>query len=105
MYDIAKKSWYVQRASGQRPRDRYALCTLVAVAGDNSSFNIIIHGGMSANNDIAFSDTHMLFLPSFEFFEFDKGVDVVHRFEHTCHLRKNKLFVIGGRDVDQQNPA
>lgn len=47
----------------------------------------------------------MLFLPSFEFFEFDKGVDVVHRFEHTCHLRKNKLFVIGGRDVDQQNPA
>lgn len=103
MYDIAKKSWYVQRVSGQIPRDRYAFCTSVAVAGDNSSFNIIIHGGMSANDGIAFSDTYMLSLPSFEFFELDKGVDVVHRFEHTCHLRKNKLFVIGGRGADQGN--
>lgn len=104
IYDIAKESWYTQRTSGQIPRDRYAFCTSVAVASDNSSYNIIIHGGMSMNNLEGFSDTYMLSLPSFEFFELDKGKSNSHRVEHTCHLRKNKLFIIGGRDMSQEDP-
>lgn len=105
IYDIAKESWYTQRASGQIPRDRYAFCTSVAVASDNSSYNVVIHGGMSMNDIEAFSDTYMLSIPSFEFFEVDKGVDTAHRCDHTCHLRKNKLFVIGGRGADQEIPS
>lgn len=105
IYDIEKKSWYLQRASGQIPRDRYWFCTAVAVASDKSSYSVFIHGGRSMSGREAFSDTFVLSLPSFEFFEIDKGADQVHRFDHTCHLLKNKLFVLGGRDVDQEMPT
>lgn len=104
IYDIAKESWYTQRTSGQIPRDRFAFCTSVAVASDNSSYNIIIHGGVGMNNIEAFSDTYMLSLPSFEFFKLDKGEGTSPRAEHTCHLRKNKLFIVGGHGIDQKNP-
>lgn len=104
IYDIAKESWYTQRTSGQIPRNRLAFCTSVAVASDNSSYNIIIHGGVGLNVIEAFSDTYMLSLPSFEFFKLDEGKDTSPRIEHTCHLRKNKLFIVGGRGVDQESP-
>lgn len=105
IYDIGKKSWYVQRTSGAVPRDRYWFCTSVAVASDNSSYSIIIHGGRSTYDREAFSDTFVLSLPSFEFFQVNDGVDQVRRFDHTCHLRGNKMFVLGGRDIDQDMPA
>lgn len=105
IYDIGKKSWYVQRASGYIPRDRYAFCTAVALAADNSSYNIIIHGGRSLNGREAFADTYVLSLPAFEFFQVDDGADQVRRFDHTCHLRGNKMLVLGGRDIDQDMPG
>lgn len=105
IYDIGKKMWYTQRASGSIPRDRYAFCTAVAVATDNSSYNIIIHGGRSLNSPEAFADTYVLSLPAFEFFQVQDGMDQVIRFDHTCHLRGNKMFVLGGRDVDQDMPG
>lgn len=105
IYDIAKQAWYVQRAGGYIPRDRYWFCTAVAVAADNSSYSIIIHGGFNLINREAFADTYVLSLPAFVFFRVDNGEDQVRRYDHTCHLRNNKLFVLGGRDVDQEMPA
>lgn len=103
IYDIARKAWYLQRASGYIPRDRYWFCTAVAVAADNSSYNIIIHGGLSLSSHEAFADTYVLSLPAFVFFRVDNAMDdQVRRYDHTCHLRNNKLFVLGGRDVDQE---
>lgn len=105
IYDIGKKTWYVQRTSGAVPRDRYSFCTAVAAAADNSSYSIIMHGGHSTYDREAFSDTFVLSIPSFEFFLVNDGVDQVRLLDHTCHLRGNKMFVLGGRDLDQDMPG
>lgn len=103
IYDIEGGTWYTQRASGFIPSGRQQFCAVTATASDNSSYNIIIYGGISWNVDIAFSDIYVLSMPSFHFIKIDDGVNA--RFDQTCHLDGNKMFVIGGRNADQINPA
>lgn len=57
------------------------------------------------DEDMAFADTYVLSLPSFEYFQLDKGDGGVHRYDHSCQLQQNKLFVLGGRDFDQGSPG
>jgi hypothetical protein len=78
---------------------------VVAVAADKSSYNVIVHGGSSNDDYLNFSDTYILSLPSFQWVKIDDGETNMERADHTCHLSKNKMIVIGGRNADQSNPS
>lgn len=104
IYDVERQTWSTQRTTGSTPRNRLSFCTVVAVAADQSSYNLILHGGSSNEEYLNFADTYILSLPSFQWIKIDDGVKGMERQDHTCHLSQNKMIVIGGKNVDQENP-
>ncbi|RPB07139.1 hypothetical protein P167DRAFT_609657 [Morchella conica CCBAS932] len=104
LYDVERGAWSTQRTTGDTPPNRLSFCAVVAVAADKSSYNLIVHGGASNDDNRAFSDTYVLTLPSFQWIKIDDGAKNMERADHTCHLSKNKMIVIGGRGADQSNP-
>ncbi|KAL7270142.1 hypothetical protein RUND412_007159 [Rhizina undulata] len=106
VYDIASRTWYTQETNGDIPTDRQSTCSIVATAADNSSFNIFLHGGgTSISPTRAFDDVYVLSLPSFQWILLNT-TSTSRRMGHSCHRASNNVMVVvGGRDVDQQNPA
>lgn len=104
VFDIESEKWYKQKTYGKAPPGRMTFCATTVKAQDESSYNIIINGGVSAvaGSRLAYADTWLLSLPSFTWVQLDSRGE--GRFEHTCHTVKgNQLLVVGGRDMAQFN--
>ena len=102
VYDIASKTWYKQptvggSAIGQRTR----ACSVVAAAGDASSFNIYYYGGFDGLNVGADfnDDVWVLSLPSFTWTKVYASSDAAAhgRAGHKCvKPYPDQMFVVGG---------
>ncbi|MCJ1464227.1 hypothetical protein MMC07_002840 [Pseudocyphellaria aurata] len=99
LYDMKNQGWYSQIASGDIPSPRSHYCA-VGIGGDkNNTFEIFIHGGIINDNSgsqAANSDhIYVLSLPSFQWFR-ASIVSAYSRADHTCHISKNQMILIGG---------
>ncbi|RPA89969.1 hypothetical protein L873DRAFT_1849039 [Choiromyces venosus 120613-1] len=72
---------------------------------DNSSHNIFVHCGTDGSR-VAYSDTYVLSLPSFEWIKVNSGAETQSHSGHNCHMTtKHKMLVVGGRGADQEIPT
>ncbi|KAI5779138.1 hypothetical protein EDC01DRAFT_756062 [Geopyxis carbonaria] len=111
IYDIAKRKWHFQTASGDsanRPFARKNFCS-AAVSGEDGQSYIYVFGGgtdyrtpMLGMNDTAYNDMFVLTLPAFRWQRVNLGPDgqIPTRQAMTCHAVDSRLFIVGGTAVD-----
>ena len=102
VYDIGSQTWYEQAATGDIPPWRYAGCSVVVSAPDQSSHSIYIFGGWG--NTYADSDGHVfvLSIPSFRWIKVNQDSD--RRQHNHCNLIGNHtMLVVGGIKPNSQN--
>ena len=63
IYDIATRAWFAVNATGDIPSPRKAFCSAVSAAPDDSSFQMVVHGGTYASNTL--DDVYVLTIPAF----------------------------------------
>lgn len=72
---------------------------------DNSSHQIIIHGGSNFDLSRYFTDTYIPSIPSFTWLKLDDGADQTELNGISCQVtRNNRLLVIGGQPKRQTQP-
>ncbi|KAI5779962.1 hypothetical protein DFH27DRAFT_363842 [Peziza echinospora] len=62
VYDIESSQWYSQVAIGEIPRGRWASCSILVPAPDESSYQIYLFSG---SDDTMFLDLYVLSIPAF----------------------------------------
>ncbi|KAG8530197.1 uncharacterized protein KY384_004697 [Bacidia gigantensis] len=109
--DMATQQWFVVTAQGDIPPPRYDMCSAISAAPDDSSFQMIIHGGVYTSNTL--DDVYILTMPAFYWvkvnttFSYDNGTlpawssntTFGGRAEHFCStFNERQMFVMGGYD-------
>lgn len=98
VYDIAGDEWYKQTTE-DGPGARTRGCAVVAVASDQSSYNIYYYGGFDGiSPQEPFSDeVWVLSLPSFTWTKINDGTDLHARSGHKCFKPyDDQMLVFGG---------
>ncbi|KAK6509738.1 hypothetical protein TWF481_004468 [Arthrobotrys musiformis] len=111
IFDSRSNAWYDQPLTGYQgriPSPRRGSCTAVVAAPDGSSYQMLMFGGASDDeNETPFGELWALNIPSFTWVLLDNsagGSGALHvpggRFGSTCHLiQGNKFMVLGGSKV------
>lgn len=102
VYDIAGDEWYKQ-PTVDGPGARTRGCAVVAVASDQSSYNIYYYGGFDGINfDEPFSDeVWVLSLPSFTWTKINEGTELHARSGHKCFKPyDDQMMVFGGYTME-----
>ncbi|KAJ4358023.1 uncharacterized protein N0V89_002602 [Didymosphaeria variabile] len=102
IYDISSNKWYTQQASGQVPGARRQFCAGATWADDQSSYNIYLYGGFTADGPGGYDDAYILSLPSFKWinvFNTGNGTNT-QPFPHgACSanvVNRDQMLIIGG---------
>lgn len=98
IYDIANEKWYKQNTT-KGPGARTRGCAVLAVASDQSSFNIYYYGGFDGINakEAFYDDVWVLSLPSFTWTQLNKGTEPHARAGHKCFTPYgDQMLVVGG---------
>ncbi|KAL9130036.1 MAG: hypothetical protein Q9217_001681 [Psora testacea] len=109
VYDIAAKDWFTIFATGDIPPPRSRPCSALNAAPDDSSFNMILHGGWDEVN--ALGDVYVLTMPAFHWIKINttgSKPSFNPRIDHFCSSvhEDRQILVIGGRptlDPDHSN--
>lgn len=96
--ETGEGTWYEQISSGRTPNPRYDACAVMAVAPDNTSYNIYVFGGRSPTGD--FDEIWVLSLPYFRWIKVVKGSFPI--FGQHCHLVGSKQMLVLGGNVYTQ---
>ncbi|KAK6333735.1 hypothetical protein TWF730_003918 [Orbilia blumenaviensis] len=107
IWDSRSGIWYDQPLTGFQnriPSPRRGSCTAMVAAPDGSSYQMLMYGGISDDDELPLSELWALNIPSFTWVLLDNsagGSTARHipgrRFGSTCHLIKgNKLMIFGG---------
>ena len=109
VYDIAAEKWSTIFARGDIPPPRSRLCSALIAAPDDSSFQMIIHGGW--DEQAVLEDVYMLILPAFHWIKinttankkssaFANKNESMGRMDHFCSTYKDRqMLVLGGKNV------
>ncbi|KAJ5373471.1 hypothetical protein N7517_005477 [Penicillium concentricum] len=103
VFDVASKTWYLQKTKGDTPPQLTEFCSVLASAADGSSHNIYIYGGYDGLNYNAnpSDDVYILSLPSFEWFKAYNGTNTHSRSGHRCiKVYPDQMLAVGGQHVD-----
>ncbi|KAF8475786.1 hypothetical protein BDZ91DRAFT_710317 [Kalaharituber pfeilii] len=106
IYDIATSVWYIQGSTGPTgagvPKGRQQFCLSLAVAPDNSSYNIIMFGGGQTNRWDGYGDVWILSLPAFVWVQAYVGTNLT--VGASCRLYKGRqMLITGARRTDDRN--
>ena len=105
VYDIAGKKWSTVFTTGDAPVARSSACSAISAAPDDSSFNLVVHGGWDENN--VQDDIYVLTMPAFHWIKIEPksfggsstGSDKGKRMQHWCGAYKDRsMIVLGGKD-------
>ena len=95
VYDLDKKKWYQQEATGDVPPWRYNGCSVVVSAPDQSSHSIYVFGGWGNSFGGSDGNVYVLSIPSFRWIRVNE--DSNRRFRHHCGMVGNHtMLVVGG---------
>jgi hypothetical protein len=99
IYDIANQAWHMQNTTGDIPPQLTLFCSVVAPAGDRSSFNIYIYGGYNGYNqsDPPSDNVYILSVPQMVWTLAYNGTSDHGRSGHTCiRVYPDQMMVLGG---------
>ena len=100
IYDIAAKEWFTIFATGDAPPPRSHPCSALSAAPDDSSFNMIMHGGWN-ETDVQ-DDVYVLTMPAFHWIQINttgSKPSYNPRLDHFCSTvhEDRQMLVLGGR--------
>ncbi|KAG8528561.1 uncharacterized protein KY384_006733 [Bacidia gigantensis] len=110
IYDIAGRRWFTVFATGNIPPPRGSFCSGISAAPDDSSFQMLIYGGVRIGKG-TLSDTYSLVMPAFEWIKINTTAEYtplqnssLGRGDHFCDTYQDRqLIVLGGQDGEHAN--
>ncbi|CCC09822.1 unnamed protein product [Sordaria macrospora k-hell] len=99
-FDPRTGQWLWQKTSGNAPRNRQSFC-MVGVTGQAGTYELFIHGGNDAGNQMSYDDFYILSLPGFHWFEVT-DLSPEPRAETSCAVIGNRqMLIVGGHNFAQ----
>ncbi|KAL6713486.1 hypothetical protein ACLMJK_008951 [Lecanora helva] len=99
VYDIAGAKWFTVYATGDIPPTRSRPCSALSAAPDDSSFQMILHGGW--DEEVGLADMYVLTMPAFHWIKMNvTGGNATsgRRMDTFCSTYQDRsMFVIGGK--------
>ena len=106
VYNIANDEWSTVTAQGEIPPPRLSSCSAVSAAPDDSSFQILMYGGIDAQN-ATLNDTYVLSLPAFRWIQVPNitnqntthNVSMGRQAASCASYKDRQMLVVGGRST------
>ena len=101
-YDIAAKEWFTLFTTGDTPPPRSHPCSALSAAPDDSSFNMIVHGGWTETEVLG--DVYILTMPAFHWIKINttgSKPSYNPRIDHYCSTvhEDRQMLIIGGNQA------
>ena len=107
VYDIANDKWSTVFATGDTPPPRSRMCSALSAAPDDSSFQMVMHGGWDETNPLG--DVYVLTMPAFHWIKMNTtgGNSVDNpRMDHFCSSHQDRsMLVVGGKSQLDANTS
>lgn len=107
IYDIAARNRFTVVATGDIPPPRLSACSALSAAPDDSSFQMILYGGMGRQNILG--DVYVLTMPAFRWIKIDStptNMSSMPRIGHFCSTYQDRqMLVVGGDSKHSPNSS